>query len=133
MRSMEFNVLSKCFKINYFVSHRKNKYSWNNMTLVKKNNASVTVTSWSALESHQTALHIRLLSFPHNTHCLDSSFIITFTCLIILFSSPHISLVFSFIICKVLLSVTLQFRDRERSTRRDLDLGLYFEQNTIVY
>jgi len=99
--------------------------------LGEKKNASVMVTSWSALESHQTALHIRLLSFPHNTHCLDSSFIITFTCLIILFSSPHISLVFSFIICKVLFSVTLQFRDRERSTRRDLDLGLYFEQNTI--
>lgn len=46
----------------------------------------VTITSWSALNSHQGALHHRLLSFPHKlttfprTHCLDSSCLIAYCC-----------------------------------------------------
>ena len=74
------------------------------------------VTSWSALESHQRALHTTLFCSltdyisHHSLPGLISTHYHIHLYLIILFSSPHISLVHPFTHCKVLYVVALHFR-----------------------
>jgi len=70
---------------------------------------AVTVTSWSALLSHQRALQIRLCftqTTVPRTHCLDSSSLITFTCtsFTIAFTCP-ILLVWLYIPCSFVQSL----------------------------